>query len=137
MLDELNKLFTLPFWVLVIIIGLTATAIKELFESIFNKVEKVVPDNIDHWIIRIWNNVVVRILPISIGGLIGYLVTAYPYPEPFNTSAFARFCIGTVAGLVSLFTFPRILVYLKGLAKTKEQEKEQDVADILTSDDSK
>lgn len=134
MFDVLNNMFTLPFWVLVIIIGLIVTLIKEIFEAIFSKVEKVIPDNIDHWVIRVWKTIVVRLLPIVTGGIIGRLVTEYPYPEPFNSSPFARLCIGVVAGLVSLFTFPRILAYLKGLAKTKENEKEQDISDIFNQE---
>lgn len=135
MLDTLNQLFTLPFWILVIIIGLVATLIKETIERVSKRVEPIVPNEVDHFLVVIWKRTVVKLIPIITGGLIGFFITTYPYPEPFNSSAFARFCLGTVSGLVSLFVFPRILVFLKGLAKSNEKQKEEDVLDIITSED--
>jgi uncharacterized membrane protein YeaQ/YmgE (transglycosylase-associated protein family) len=135
MLDTLNQLFTLPFWILVIIIGLIATLIKEVIERISKRIEPIVPNDVDHFLIVVWKRTVVKLIPIITGGLVGWLVTSYPYPEPFNESAFARFCLGTVSGLVSLFVFPRILVFLRGLAKSNEKQKEEDILDIITSED--
>lgn len=56
--------------------------------------EKDVPD------LKLWNDLILPILPVFLGGGIASLVTMYPYPEGLH-SVVSRGIWGTVAGLLS------------------------------------
>lgn len=47
-----------------------------------------------------WTELFVPIGPISTGGILGFLVSEYPYPEMFSTST-SRTFFGIVCGLLS------------------------------------
>lgn len=51
-----------------------------------------------------WEDLILPIMPISLGSLIGYLASSYPYPGEISTVS-GRLFFGMVAGLLSGFVY--------------------------------
>ncbi len=60
---------------------------------------------------NIWNNLLLPILPLLMGGVSG--IFAKLYPDPLGTSIFAREVFGLTAGLLSGLVYKMLKGYLK------------------------
>ena len=116
-------LFTLPFIILVLIIGLTVSVFRWCVEIFAQNIAKYFPDKYEPWWKWFWREAVLPAAPIITGGLIGWFIDQYPYPDPFNVSDWARLFIGVIAGLVASFCYPRIVYYLRKFGNGKIEEK--------------
>ncbi len=77
-----------------IIFSLAIAALNFIIKTIVEYVDKA-PKSLE-----LWENVVLMVLPIIVGGLAGAMITSYPYPIGF-TSAISRVIFGVVAGLLA------------------------------------
>jgi len=131
--QALTGLFTLPFWVLVLIIGICVTGIRWFVQNFAKWISKYFPDRFEPWWKWAWREAALPALPLIIGGLIGFFINQYPYPEPFTESLAARTFIGIIAGLFAAFCYPRIKFYIKKASlnwevEAKKTEKEAEAA---------
>lgn len=106
-------LFSASFWVLVTIIGLLVAGFRWIVENVAKGLAKYFPDKYEPWWQWFWREGVLPAAPLVVGGLIGYFIEQYPYPEPFASSDWARLFVGIIAGLFAVFCYPRIMYYLK------------------------
>lgn len=60
---------------------------------------------------NIWNNLLLPLLPLLLGGISG--IFAKMYPDPLGTSIFAREAFGLTAGLLSGLVYKMLKGYLK------------------------
>jgi len=67
---------------------------------------------------KIWNELILPILPLVTGGCLAASISAWPYPEDFQTFG-ARVIFGCVAGLFSAHTY-RVV---HNMIKKREEEK--------------
>jgi len=72
---------------------------------------------------KIWGDFIINVLPLVTGGLLGGLISTYPYPDIF-VSAPSRVFFGIVCGLVSGFSYR----LLKKLIASKLDQKPEDVS---------
>jgi hypothetical protein len=113
-----SSLFTPAFWILVVIIGLLIQGFKFLVEQIALRVAKYFPDKWEPNWQWLWREVVLPVAPVVLGCLIGVFISEYPYPDPFNASMWPRMFVGTFAGFVSAWAYPRIMYYVRNQMKT-------------------
>jgi len=128
--SALTGLFTLPFLVLCMIIGLIVAGFKWTVEKTATKVAKIFPDKYEPWWMWLWKEVVLPVSPLLFGALIGYYITDYPYPAPFDKSSSARLFIGIIAGLSSGFLYPRVMFYLRKLLPQKADEHAKKIEEM-------
>lgn len=62
---------------------------------------------------RVWNEVVVPILPILIGGTLSFAVKTFVWPDFAVKTKLARVLYGCICGLFSAFIYNRIRGWLK------------------------
>lgn len=115
-------LFTLPFWVLVIIIGLLVAGFRWIVENIAKAIAPIFPDKYEGWWVWFWREAMLPVSPLVFGGLIGYCIEQYPYPDVFSTSNWTRLFVGIIAGLFAAFCYPRIMYYLRKASKKWDVE---------------
>lgn len=115
----LTGLFTLPFLVLCVIIGLIVAGFRWMVEKLAIEIAYVFPDKYEPWWVWFWREAILPVLPLAFGALIAFFVKDYPYPAPFDKSDSARLFIGIIAGLSSGFLYPRVMFYLKKFAPHK------------------
>lgn len=60
---------------------------------------------------NVWNNLLLPLLPLLMGGISG--IFAKMYPDPLGTSIFARETFGLTAGLLSGLVYKMLKGYLK------------------------
>jgi uncharacterized membrane protein len=53
---------------------------------------------------KVWEEYILRLIPIIFGGVLGGLITSYPYPETFETGV-ARVFFGIFCGLISTLVY--------------------------------
>jgi cytochrome bd-type quinol oxidase subunit 2 len=140
--QALTGLFTVTFWVLVLIIGITVSTIRFFIQNLAKKVSRFFPKDFDKWWSWAWRESILPALPLITGGVIGLLIEKYPYPEPFSFSLASRIFIGIVAGLFAAFFYPRIKFYLKKTgsnweleARKSEQEAKNALSDLRNKED--
>ena len=63
----------------------------------------------------IWENFVLKTLPILTGGGLGWIVSSFPYPASMGTSAVARIFYGSMAGFCSgwMYQVGKAVIYSK------------------------
>lgn len=127
----LTGLFTLPFLVLCIIIGLIVAGFRWTVEKAAKKIAPVFPDKYEPWWMWAWREVVLPVSPMVFGAILALLVSDYPYPAPFDQSTSARIFIGVIAGLASGFLYPRVMFYLKKMLPAKLNEQAEKVEEML------
>lgn len=110
--SALSGLFSLPFLILCMIIGLAVTGIRKIIEFAGKKIAPNFPDKYEKKLEWFWRETVLPAMPLVIGGLFGFFFKDYPYPEQF-TSGSATVFIGVIAGLFSGFLYPRVMFYLR------------------------
>jgi hypothetical protein len=115
----LTGLFTLPFLVLCVVIGLFVAGLRWTVEKSAEKIAYIFPDKYESWWVWLWREAILPISPLVVGALIAYFVKDYPYPAPFDQSNSARLFIGVIAGLSSGFLYPRVMFYLRKFAPQK------------------
>ena len=75
---------------------------------------------------KIWNNLFLPILPVVIGGLLGFSLKRYPYPNGLTTVD-GRIIFGLVAGLMSglLYRVIKSLLFSKITVGPTEENKDK------------
>lgn len=103
-MDPLSTLLSLSF----IIFSLLISAIMFIFRIIFEYIFKSLVNN------KLWEDVVLPILPVLIGFGLAFIAKAYPYGASFTTTS-GRLAFGAVAGLLSglLYRFVKALIQQK------------------------
>lgn len=130
----LTGLFTLPFLVFCVIIGLIVAGFRWSVEKSATKIAHVFPDKYEPWWIWLWREAILPASPLVIGALIAYFVRDYPYPAPFDKSDSARLFLGVIAGLSSGFLYPRVMFYLKKFAPHKLDAEVKENLDVPEED---
>lgn len=74
--------------------------------------------------LKMWNELILPIFPVIVGGLIAIFVSMYPYPDGFGSNT-ARLIFGSVAGLLSTLVFRVIKSTLN--AKISEEQEPTDL----------
>lgn len=128
-----SGLFTTPFWVLVLIIGLIVAGFRFAVEYLAKKIAPIFPDKYEPSWQWAWRECVLPVAPLLTGGLIGYFITEYPYPDAFTGALWGRVFVSVIAGLFAAFCYPRIMFYIRKAAgkwsvEAKKVEEEVDEA---------
>lgn len=126
----LTGLFTLPFLVLCVIIGLIVTGFRWIIQKAAKKIAPIFPDKYEAWWVWLWREVILPIAPLVCGALIAYFIKDYPYPSPFEQATSARVFVGVIAGLASGFLYPRVMYYLKKFSPKKLDEAVEENIEI-------
>lgn len=82
--------------------------------------------------LKLWTNLVLPILPVLLGGICGFLVKTYPYPQELTTPG-GRVVFGLVAGLMSgllyrvikSLLFQKVTVEPDSASSTSESSEKQ------------
>lgn len=117
-----SALFSLPIFVLCVILGLVVASIRKVVESSAKRIDRALSDKYEPFVHWLWREFVLPALPIVLGALVAYYIKDYPFPEPFKDSNSARVFVGGIAGLVSSFMYPRVMFFLKKFAKNSENK---------------
>lgn len=94
MTDVLNQLFTVPNAVFCLMIWAAVLIQRKIVETLW---KKAVTN-------KIWNSLVLPIWPMVTGGLLIWLVKAYPVPPDFAATG-PRIIFGVVCGLLSAHVY--------------------------------
>ena len=113
-----SVILTASFWILVVIIGLSVSGLRWVVENVSKEIAHIFPDKYEPWFQWFWKECALPALPIIVGGLLGYFVVQYPYPDPFASSAAARTFLGLFAGLITNAAYPRLMYYIRNAMKT-------------------
>ena len=91
----------------------------------------VIRQSVEYFIVKlkikkIWNNLFLPILPVIVGGLLGFLLKTYPYPNGVTTIE-GRTIFGLVAGLMSglLYRVIKSLLFSKITVEPAEENKDK------------
>jgi Na+/H+-dicarboxylate symporter len=114
-----TSLFTLPLFVLCVVIGLVVAGFRKVVEKFTQKIDYILPDKYESLVHWFWREMILPGSPLVVGALIAYFIKDYPFPEPFAASVSARVFVGILVGLVSGWLYPRVIFYLKALSKEK------------------
>ena len=78
-------------------------------------------------ILKLWNDLMLPILPVLVGGLCGFLFKTYPYPNQLSSNG-GRIIFVLVAGLMSglLYRVIKSLLFSKITIEPEEKEKQED-----------
>jgi len=77
---------------------------------------------------RIWEEVVVPILPIMIGGGLSFAAKTFVWPDFAIKTKLARFLYGCICGLFSAFIYNRIRGWLKSRSDFSVDEADEPIA---------
>jgi hypothetical protein len=83
--------------------------LKTISEYIISTITKSNPQSS-----KLWNDLILPILPILIGMVVGFLFVSFPYPDGLVSSS-GRFIFGSVSGLLSTTVYR----YVKAAIATK------------------
>ena len=74
---------------------------------------------------KLWNDLMLPVLPVLIGGLCGFLFKTYPYPNELSFNG-GRIIFGLVAGLMSglLYRVIKSLLFSKITIEPAEEKQE-------------
>lgn len=114
--EAFSGILTLPFWVLVLIIGLIVAGFRWLVENLSKAIAYIFPDEWEPFWQWLWREAILPTSPLVVGGLIGLYIIQYPYPQIFNKSMWGRIFVGIIAGLFSAYCYPRIKYYLEKIS---------------------
>ncbi len=110
-MDFINATFVIEGGVFCLFVGVIVyflRSIVEFYPSILaNK-------KINHF----WTELFLPTIPMIIGGLIGYFVTTYPYPTPFDTGQAGRIFFGAGCGFISGWVYRVVKNYFLKLIKS-------------------
>lgn len=93
-MDIFQTLLTWQFLLLCLTISAVMFVVKQTSAYVFNKYYKL------RKLLKLWNDVIVPILPIFIGGVLVKLAPGYPYPESLKDLG-SKIFFGITAGLFS------------------------------------
>jgi len=99
--QAIQGLFTTSFLVFALVIALLVSSFRKVVETLFNRIQVVLPLKVKNGLIIFWNQWVLRALPVCTGGFIAWVAPQYPYPPDFGTSPSAHIFFGLIAGLFS------------------------------------
>jgi len=121
-MDPLSSLLSLAFIIFSLFVGGIVFVIRTIVEYIW----KNAPNN------KLWENVILPIVPALIGAVIAYFATMYPYSTGF-TSTSGRCTFGFVAGLFSGLLYRVVKSLLKQKLDTTRAADQSVVASMPTS----
>lgn len=116
-------LFSTSFLVFALVVALATSIIRNICQAIFHKLEIVVPDKYEGFLSDVWNEWVLPVLPMIIGGFFAFIFTGYPFPAEFAATVIGRVFLGIVAGMISStvyrFTKYHVKKYIPEQIKSK------------------
>ena len=99
--QALLGLFSIPFFAYSLVVAISILMIRSVTETFLKKLKSILPEKIEEVLIDFWNEWILRGLPIFIGGILAYFVSQYPFPDPFSNSVSGKVFFGIIAGLFS------------------------------------
>lgn len=99
--QSINGLFSTSFLVFALVIAIFTQAFRSVIEGIFMKVGVIFPEKVKDALVVFWRQWVLRALPIVAGGLMGWFLLKYPYPNDFAATRTAHVFFGLIAGIFS------------------------------------
>lgn len=117
MSNVLEQLLTVPNFIFCIIIAVIIEAKNRIISYYFPKTD----DN------KLYQELILPLAPILVGGVLAGLVKTYPYPEMFTASSGARVLFGCVAGLASAHIYRIAKNFL--VKKEKEEDGSNNASD--------
>lgn len=91
---------------------LSLAAVIEVLRRFVEYYEKDVKD------LKMWNELILPSLPVFMGGFLGAVLKAFPYPEGFATIG-PRILFGLVAGLLSTYVYRALKAFIRGFIAMK------------------
>lgn len=129
----LLSLFSLVFFVFAFGIALAVMGFRAVVEAIAIRLKPVIPDKVEDMIFDFWNEWVLPSAPVIFGGLLAFLITDYPYPAEFASTASARVFFGLVAGFFSGGVYRFAKFHLRKYLPEEIKNKIDNVAKKLNS----
>lgn len=68
--------------------------------------------------LKLWNNLILPVAPVFLGGIVAGLIKMYPYPAEIHSTT-ARIVFGLVAGLMSGFVYRALKAFINNFIKSK------------------
>lgn len=127
LLQSLNSLLTLPFIIFCVMIMLLTKLFSKIIEALAVKIAIILPDKWEPWWVWLWKEVVLPVTPLVFGGLLGYLIADYPYPDQFSQSLTSRVFIGITGGIAAAWLYPRFMFYYNKFFKKKLEQKVDEI----------
>jgi Na+/H+-dicarboxylate symporter len=118
----LSSLFTLPMFVLCIVIGIIVAGFRKVMEKFAQKINYILPDKYEPLGNWFWREIILPGAPLVVGASIAFFIKDYPFPEPFAASVSAKVFVGILVGLVSGWLYPRVIFYLKAFSKAPQDK---------------
>jgi len=121
--DAITGIFTTGALVFSVVIALATVAVRKVVETVFKKLEIVIPDKAEDLMRDFWKQWVLRALPMILGGLAAYMFQTFPVPEVFAESTSGRVFFGIVAGLFSMPLYDVVKYHTKKHLPESVKEK--------------
>lgn len=131
----LGILFSLPTIIFCIVLYLATLIIRRLVELAAKPISKIFPDKWEPWWVCAWKDWILPGLPVLLGGLSGWLITTYPYPEAIGTSTVAHIGFGVVCGWASGYVYRSAKALIKKVLPQKEAEQVEGVLNKVDNND--
>ena len=123
----LGILFSLQTVIFCLVIAFAVLVLRRVTEAFAKKVAKIFPDKWEPWWILSWRDWILPGLPFLLGGLAGWLIPSYPYPEALATTVVARVFFGLVAGGFSGYVYRSAKSLLSKVLPEKQAEQVKEV----------
>ena len=130
--SALLSLFTPAFFVFAFAIALVIIALRAIVRAVSGRLS-FLPDRLEGFLEDLWTEWILPAAPIVVGGLAAFLITGYPYPADFATSASARALFGLIAGFFSSSVYRFAKFHLKKYLPEKIKEKVDGIAKKMNS----
>ena len=111
--QALFSLFTTSFLVFALVVALAVSVLRNVTETIFRKLQFIIPDKVEDVLKDLWREWILRALPVVVGGLLALFVVQYPFPAEFATSDSGRVFFGLIAGLFSSTVYSFVKFHIR------------------------
>jgi hypothetical protein len=129
----LTNFFSAETLVFCVVIALSVLITRHLVEGAAKGIAKMFPDKWEPFWIALWRENILPYLPVGMGGLLGWMVDAYPYPESFSATVTARIFFGIVCGLASGLVYRHVKQLARKMMPEKVEELEEKVGELPDS----
>ncbi|MFA5758016.1 MAG: hypothetical protein WC942_01365 [Clostridia bacterium] len=126
--SALLSIFSLVFFVFSFGIGLTVAIVRIISERLWKKLEIVIPDRFESFLLDIWKEWVLPALPIILGVLGAYFLSDYPFPSEFASSNSGRVFFGIIAGYFSKDVYRFAKYHIRKYLPKEVKEKIDSIA---------
>jgi uncharacterized membrane protein YedE/YeeE len=125
--QALFSLFTTSFLVFALVVALAVSVLRNVTETIFRKLQFIIPDKVEDVLKDLWREWILRALPVVVGGLLAFFVVQYPFPVEFAVSVSGRVFFGLIAGLFSSTVYSFVKFHIKKYLPNTIKQKIDDM----------